>query len=249
MAIAVARDARSALLRAVDRLEGLQPGSFGPALRTERTVVFNSRLFQLLLEKYEHEGLTFYEIRRREPRLFHELLGSYIGDVKTKDRVYKLGLEGRAINGVVLEAWTLVPEISAARFQRRMSELMRLLQQHGQVTHVPLHYADYIEATLNRFANGHPNNFRHTRYHESIVLNGGAELGRRSKGTFTLHDYLLFGIGSAGGPPSNSRKIPNRLADYRGSFLITIVRARSEHVPGLVELVRECLEVLLRSKA
>lgn len=244
---ALVLETRDALLGAfvklVDDIERIGD-EFGSAVRTPRVIVFNSSLYPALLQKYVQERTTFSDLRTRDPRAFHALLGAYVGDVKTKDRIYGVKHIDDSIDGVVLEAWILTLEISLRRFSNRAALLSQLLARHGRVRSYKVDCYDHIEAPLNRFSDGHPNNFQRTKYVSSVWMNPDAQFGRRYDGKFIFYDLFLIGNGYAGKPPV-SKSIPQHFCNYSGPFLRIIIRCRRSRFHRYVSLTEECLEMLL----
>ncbi len=239
-----------ALQNAVERVGGINHlrSESADAIRTPRVIVFNSVLFRALLAEYVNKGQTFSDIRRKDPRLFHTLLGMYVGDVKTKDRLYTMQLvdgESGPIDGAVFEAWVLTPEISARHFHQKHEALARLLRRYGKVKSYKIEGYDHIEAPLNRYAGDHPNHFRRTKYLSSVWLNSDLQLGQRRGGTFRFFDSFLIGNGHAGKTSEKSAKIPKKFCDYSGPFLRIIMRCRKDRAPEFIKVVTKCVEVLI----
>jgi hypothetical protein len=125
----------SAVREAFQILDSMTDEDYRPQIETTRAIIFNSRIWGLLLAKHYADGKAPVpdEIRKREPRLGHELLGFYYGDLCMRDRLYNYrkytptnSFPGYLIHGIVL-----TPEVTITRFMKRSTQLKQMLSDYG----------------------------------------------------------------------------------------------------------------------
>lgn len=245
-----AEKVQAAIMSSLKQLDKTKPGEFGPAVQNGPVIVFNSRMAQALITKSATEKVSFKEIGRKQPRVFHKLLGQYIGDLQAKDRLYRMGLNSMSVDGVMLEIWVLTPEIPVQRFLKRAPLLQKMLRRRGRVSlFCRMNYTDYLEATLNRFGGNHPHNFPKTRYLSSLWVNEKAPMGRRHKGSFLFFDSFFVGNGYAVQPNADPRKFVHCMSEYVGPFLIFGIRARRQRAEEYALVAKECIKELLADQS
>ena len=207
-------------------------------VETERTIIFNSRLDGLLI-KNQKEGKSISDIRSKDSRYFHELLGVYCGDLKEKNRIYNLNYYSEAALLVYcLEAWVLTPEIGLDRFEEREPALIKELSSYGDVRSYKSSMR-HGETSLDHFSDGHPLAFKKTRLCRAVHLSKGAEFKK------DLEDYFLIGNGYANRKNAIFFEVPEVKGKYKGPFLRMIIRGALANRSKHKEIVEKSLDLIL----
>lgn len=212
---------------------------YAAAIESTHCIVFNSRLTGVLMEIYKKEGKTFAQIRQQESRRFHELLGIYIGDMKEKNRLYKLPtFDGDHRRFYYLRGIILKPELRLERFTFLRPKLLIALSRLGKAE-IFKSNMKYVEEEISRFADSHPYAFRRTRFLE------GVRLATTEFTAGELQDHLLLGTGFAVKRKAPDNCVPRLKASYVGPFLHFLVRGACEKKDIHFSVLRDTLRLVI----
>lgn len=231
----IKEDVMCALHKGYEKLVRDERAGFTSGVETERTIVFNSQIWDLLIEESKEHHRSFKEIRKDDPLLFHRLLGVYCGDLKMKNRIYQLTSEKDAY---CLQAIALTPEISVRKFSKKKRTLCEALSKYGESEWYKSDFMDHMEKVLDRFHDDHPFSFKKTRFLYAAHLKGGSVVTHR------LKDYVLVGNGYSVKKRAPTLQIPDEKKNYQGPFIHLVVRGGKKHMSKHFNILEEVLGIL-----
>jgi hypothetical protein len=214
-------------------------GDYAEAVETTHCIIFNTRLVGMLMRIQHRESKTFGELRKEEPRRFHELLGSYIGDIKEKNRLYRLPqLPQYESDAYDIQGLVLTPGLPFERFRERRRHLKAVFDLFGGGL---CERADmrYVEATIKKFADSHPYAFPGMRFSEVIRLKQGGTVKA------DLEDHVVVGNGYVVDRIARSAVVPRMKSRYVGPFLYVSLRGKLERKDKHFQMIRKALSCLI----
>lgn len=232
----IKEDVEYVLKVAYQKIEQNPCSEYVPGVQTERTIVFNSRLWDILIKESKENHRHFGEIRKNDPLLFHQLLGIYYGDLKMKDQIYKLTNDKDSYS---LQAIVLTPGISLKKFYNKKKKLCDILfDDYGSSEFYKTDKMGHAESVLNHFHDNHPFSFKKTKF---LYV---AHVKNRDIITYPLTDYVLIQNGYAVNKKAQNHKIPKEKKDYQGPFIHLISRGEKKHFEKHLDIIGKLIEAL-----
>jgi len=225
-----------ALTLAHTRAVASRVGGHEPSVRTKHCIFFSTRLVGALMSIDYYEGQTFAQLRHKQPRRFHELLGLHIGDFVLKDRIYSLPQFRGLPPAYCLQAIIQDSTLTAEGLKRNADDVLGALAEYGE----PLlcsSNATYVEAIASKFWDGGIDVEGELSFETIARLREGGTV------TAALTDELLFASGRITALETTSSE--EGKSDRDSPFLYVSIRGRSDYRNRHLNTVRRALAALI----